>query len=193
MTDKSGEEGGEKISEERTIYAAFNLNTMDGTPTGMHITLCYSDDTSSKKLKLIKNQLNILGKTIKGSKVRNNWIILIGHPIKNTMACDLSIIFDDKNENDKQVTIDDDKMKQISDFSLEHSYRKNLGKYQFTTFTLHASIGNPNSDNTRKRIEYESNHKIIKQAGRGGGIGVIFTIGDGYIKDMSTKEIIYEF
>ena len=56
-------------------------------------------------------------------------------------------------------------------------------------FTFHTSIGNKDPDG-KKYQEFVNNQKTLDD---NGGIGSIFVLGDLYVKNMDTKEVVTIF
>lgn len=157
----------DKHLDSYTIYIVYKILTKERKDTGMHITICYRNECNDEILDKIKKDLENIN--IKGYIVKIIDYIYLGYPIKNIEAC--SIIIHDNNHIFNTS--------KIREFNNKYSYRKDLD-HQFD-FNLHMSLGRIDSE------EHLKNKNTIEKE------GIDFIIGDGYIKNLDTKKIIYEF
>ncbi len=156
-----------------SYYGAYQL-FYNGKDTGMHFTVFFRDDTTEESLEEIKDAMEEL--RLSGSLVYISEYEYLSGPNGEPNAVWTCLLkFSESHE---------DRTEGLRRFSDRFSFRKNLE--QQYSYTMHTSVGNSDSKGGIKYREFIENKLIVEGMG---GINSEFTVGEGYIKNLRSKEI----
>ena len=150
-------------------YAAYKLLTKNEESTNLHTTILFRHDTDNETLEKITNEL-------KNLELKNKLVYITGEKYLDgpngepnmIKTCLLDFVDDEEG------------LSKLNDLCGKFTYRRYLEVQH--PFTFHTSIGNKDP-NGKKYKEYLENQKTLEN-------NTEFILGDLYLKNMGTKEII---
>lgn len=151
-------------------YAAYKLLTKNGEPTSLHTTVLFRHDTDDETLQKIINELKNLELENKLVHVTSEKYLDGPNGEPNMIKTCLLDFVDDNSGG----------LEKLENLCKNFTYRRYLVVQH--PFTFHTSVGNKDP-NGKKYKEYLENQKTLNDHNE-------FILGDLYLKNMDTKEVI---